>query len=74
MSTDIQISPSLQAFIQALQAPVPLYLVGGGVRNALLGLPEGDYDLTGPLPPEEILHLSKRAGFPAVLRSSKWAQ
>ena len=42
MSTDIQISPSLQAFIQALQAPVPLYLVGGGVRNALLGLPEGD--------------------------------
>lgn len=71
MSTDIQISPSLQAFIQALQAPVPLYLVGGGVRNALLGLPEGDYDLTGPLPPKEILHLSKRAGFPAVLRSSK---
>ena len=56
MSTDIQIPPSLQAFIQALQAPAPLYLVGGGVRNALLGLPEGDYDLTGPLAPEEILH------------------
>ena len=54
MSTDIQIPPSKQAFIQALQAPAPLNLVGGGVRNALLGLPDGDYDLTGPVPPEEI--------------------
>ena len=67
----IQIPPALQAFLQALQAPQPLYLVGGGVRNALLSLPEGDYDLTGPLPPEEMLRLSLQAGYPAVLRSSK---
>ncbi len=31
-----------------------LYIVGGTVRNALLGLPQGDVDITGRLTPTEV--------------------
>lgn len=37
----------------------PLYLVGGAVRNIHLGLPVEDYDLCGPLSPEEVELLCK---------------
>ena len=67
----INIPPSLQRFQQRIAAPTTLYLVGGGVRNALLNLPVHDYDLTGTLLPEELQSLAHQAGYDAVVRSSK---
>ncbi len=48
--------------------PAPLYLVGGSVRDFLLGYPIGDatdYDLSSPLSAEEFLAAAKDAGFAA---------
>ncbi|MGI6707136.1 MAG: CCA tRNA nucleotidyltransferase [Clostridia bacterium] len=33
----------------------PLYIVGGFVRNALLGIPISDMDVAGPAPPEDLM-------------------
>ncbi len=33
----------------------PLYIVGGFVRNALLGIPVSDMDVAGPAPPEDVM-------------------
>ena len=48
--------------------PAPLYLVGGSVRDFLLGYPiddTTDYDLSSPLPAEDFLRAAKEAGFTA---------
>lgn len=37
--------------------PVPLYAVGGFVRDSLLGLEQSDIDITSPLPPNEVKSL-----------------
>lgn len=34
---------------------VPVYVVGGAVRDSLMGITPHDYDLTTPATPEEIL-------------------
>ena len=41
-------------------------LVGGAVRNMLLGLPPGDLDLATTLHPEAVRKLAKTAGFRAI--------
>ena len=38
-----------------LENGFPLYLVGGFVRNALMGIPEQDFDCTGPTHPQIII-------------------
>jgi len=42
---------------------IRLYLVGGAVRNSLLGLPIEDYDFTTPATPDEIEQKIKIAGY-----------
>ena len=46
-----------------------LYLVGGFVRNRLLGLPASDLDLCGTASPDEAIVLCHASGYKAVLRS-----
>lgn len=46
----------------AAQLPVPLYAVGGCVRDALLGRPAHDVDLASALLPEQMQRCAERAG------------
>ncbi len=41
-------------------------IVGGAVRNALLGEPHGDIDIATTAPPAEVIRLVEAAGFKAV--------
>ncbi|TAK50349.1 MAG: CCA tRNA nucleotidyltransferase [Xanthobacteraceae bacterium] len=41
-------------------------VVGGAVRNALIGLPHGDIDMATTAPPEEVMARAKTAGIKAV--------
>jgi tRNA nucleotidyltransferase/poly(A) polymerase len=43
-----------------------IYFVGGCVRNALLGLPVSDVDMSTDALPERVMALAKRAGLKAV--------
>ncbi len=43
-----------------------LYIVGGTVRNALLGLPQGDVDITGSKTPQEVKALLSGSGFTVI--------
>ena len=51
----------LKAF--AARLPVPLYAVGGCVRDALLGNPVHDIDLCSALLPEQIRSMAAEAGY-----------
>ena len=44
----------------------PIYFVGGCVRDALLGLPDSDVDLSTEATPETVMALAKAAGVKAV--------
>lgn len=52
---------ALRAF--AARLPVPLYAVGGCVRDALLGKPCHDIDLASALRPEELQQFAAEAGY-----------
>lgn len=41
-------------------------IVGGAVRNALLGLPQGDIDIATTAPPDEVLRRAAAAGIKSV--------
>ena len=43
-------------------ADTPLYIVGGAVRNPLMGLPISDVDVCGPARPETVLARARRCG------------
>ena len=59
--------PQTQAVFRALAAGgYPARAVGGGVRNALLGVPVHDVDIATPAPPEEVMRLATAAGLKAV--------
>ncbi|WP_299964758.1 CCA tRNA nucleotidyltransferase [uncultured Roseobacter sp.] len=55
--------------VQALAAAfegAPIYLVGGCVRDAVLGVSGGDVDLATPLLPAEVTRLAEATGFKVV--------
>lgn len=54
----------------AAERGAKLYLVGGGVRNGLLGLPASDLDITGRLLQDEVLGLCDELGIPCVKMST----
>ena len=56
--------PGLRAVVEALGGEC--YVVGGCVRNTLLGQPVTDIDLATPLGPEEVVHRLEVAGLKAV--------
>ncbi len=43
-----------------------LYLVGGYVRNIVLGLPGGDFDICSCAPPEAAIKIAKEAGLAVI--------
>lgn len=43
--------------------PFPIFVVGGAVRDVLLGLEPKDVDLATPLPSEEVIRAAEAAGF-----------
>lgn len=50
-------------------AGFPVFLVGGSVRNELLGLPASDLDICGPARPEQVLSLFEGSGMRVVPRA-----
>ncbi len=54
--------PALQRLLAAL-GPQNARIVGGAVRNALLGEPVQDIDIATTLPPEEAMRRARKAGF-----------
>ena len=63
----IPIPAPARRFAAAVGAPV--YLVGGAVRNALLGLPGADLDVAGALPQQVVADRCRAAGFAVEPRS-----
>ena len=56
-------NPALGAVLRALQAQGDhAYLVGGAVRNALLGQPVDDIDIATDAIPDKVIELAKAAG------------
>ena len=51
-------------------AGCPLYIVGGAVRNPLMGLPISDVDVCGPARPEAVLALCEGTEVRAHLRAA----
>ena len=64
MANDFPISEKF--FLTARKFPVPLYLVGGGVRNAVLGKPVSDRDACSACPTERAAELFREAGYSVV--------
>ena len=59
--------PALQSVFDAIEAGGHrAWLVGGAVRNALLGEPVGDLDLATDAPPDAVMRLAERAGLKPV--------
>jgi poly(A) polymerase len=59
--------PGLQRIFSLLNADGgEARVVGGAVRNALMGLPVGDIDMATTLPPQDVLERAKDAGIKAV--------
>lgn len=55
--------PRLQAVLAVLNTGGETRVVGGAIRNALLGLPISDVDLATTLTPRDVMQLGKGAGF-----------
>ncbi|MGL4090598.1 CCA tRNA nucleotidyltransferase [Agrobacterium cavarae] len=59
--------PGLQRIFSLLNADGgEARVVGGAVRNALMGLPVGDIDMATTLPPHDVVERAKDAGIKAV--------
>src|SRR5690606_13555469 len=59
--------PALRRIMDVLNAEGgEARVVGGAVRNALMGMPVGDIDVATTLRPEEVVERAKTAGIKAV--------
>lgn len=64
-------APWLLAVVRVFErAGEPVYLVGGAVRNPLMGLPLSDVDMCGPARPERVMALCEGTQVRAVLRAA----
>ncbi|MBP3645764.1 MAG: CCA tRNA nucleotidyltransferase [Clostridia bacterium] len=71
MASVLHGAPWLSAMARIFdQAGGELYVVGGGVRNPLMGLPLSDVDVCGPLKPEEVCALCEGTQVQAHLRAA----
>ncbi|MFC3168516.1 CCA tRNA nucleotidyltransferase [Paracoccus fontiphilus] len=67
LPASIMQDPGLQSVFDAIRAGGHrAWLVGGAVRNALLGEPVGDLDLATDAPPEAVTQLARAAGLKPV--------
>ncbi len=65
-NADWRARPGLAALIEALGGPSEARLVGGAVRDGLLGLPVSDIDVATRLLPESVMARLRAAGIKAV--------
>ncbi|MBE5802427.1 MAG: hypothetical protein E7319_09105 [Clostridiales bacterium] len=64
-------APWLRAMARVFEAAeMPLYIVGGAVRNPLMGLPISDVDICGPALPEQVCALCEGTPVRAHLRAA----
>ena len=64
-------APWLSAMARVFeQAGAPLYIVGGAVRNPLMGLPISDVDVCGPTRPEDVCAFCEGTEIRAHLRAA----
>lgn len=64
-------APWLSAMARVFDdAGAPLFLVGGGVRNPLMGLPISDADVCGPLLPQDVCALCEGTAVDARVRAA----
>lgn len=69
----IKSAPWLYAVARVFgRAGAPLYLVGGAVRNPLMGLPISDIDVCGPARPEEAAALCEGTEVTARVRAARF--
>ncbi|MEL7171855.1 MAG: CCA tRNA nucleotidyltransferase [Pseudomonadota bacterium] len=66
LPADLMAAPGLGPVFAALGGGETAFLVGGAVRNGLLGLRPGDFDVATPLLPEEVQRRLVAAGLKAV--------
>lgn len=67
LPADLLRDPALVAVLDALeQGGHRAYLVGGAVRNALLGRPVDDLDIATDARPEDVIRLAEAAGLKSV--------
>ena len=67
LPADLLDDPALARVLSAMQAAgARVWLVGGAVRNALLGEPVADIDLATDALPAEVTRLAEAAGLRAV--------
>jgi tRNA nucleotidyltransferase (CCA-adding enzyme) len=59
-------NPILQRIVQALGSDAQLAVVGGAVRDRLLGRPGGDWDLATALLPETVMARAEAAGLRVI--------
>jgi len=63
-------APWLSAMARVFDsAGAELYIVGGAVRNPLMGLPLSDIDVCGPLPPHDVCAICEGTQVRTVLRA-----
>lgn len=71
MRTALIGAPWLHAMARIFEAAhAPLYVVGGAVRNPLIGLPLSDVDVCGPTRPEAVCALCEGTAVRAHLRAA----
>ncbi len=67
IAADFLTDPALQAVLSMLgDGGHRALIVGGAVRNALLGLPAGDVDIATDARPERVIDLARAAGLKSV--------
>ncbi|SDI79227.1 CCA tRNA nucleotidyltransferase [Salipiger marinus] len=67
VSGDWLTRPATQTVLQMLEAGgVQAFVVGGCVRNALMGVAVGDVDIATAAPPDRVMQLAQEAGLKAI--------
>ncbi len=65
--TNWLVDPAARAVCRAITAAgFEIFFVGGCVRNAILGLPDSDVDMSTNAHPKKVMEIAKAAGFRAI--------
>lgn len=67
----IKVSENLTRFAKLVSKKAPMYVVGGYVRNALLGIGNTDIDLSSKLTPDDLEKLTQDSPYKIVVKDKK---
>lgn len=71
MDKIIKISENLEKLAHKLKHKSELYIVGGYVRNSMMGFTETDVDLAGSITPDELVELLKYSSYKTIEKNTK---